>query len=232
MGPAYTHPLWPGSAHRVRLTRPFFICVTETTNEHYIMLNPGHSPNTRYSADPESPVVDLSWKQVQTFCGMLSQREGATYRLPTEAEWEYVCRAGMLSPQRFSFGSDYERLPEYAWYGRSRDRASRVAVLRPNAWGVYDMHGNVLELVSDWFSNANYTPAATEEIQVDPRGPKSGLNHTLRGGNWYKLDIRGCECGARYPWPLITFSFRSDAPNLRETIGFRIVRDVEGADEE
>lgn len=227
MGPAYTHSLWPHAAHRVRLTRPFYVCATETTNDQYALLNAGHTPNARFSPEGECPVVDLGWDQIQTFCRELSRRESAVYRLPTEAEWEYVCRAGTPSPHRFCFGDDVERLAQYSWYSRSRDRAAPVAMLKANAWGLYDIHGNVLELVNDWFSNDAYKETAERTVAVDPQGPSTGLNHTLRGGDWYMKDVRGCECGFRLPWPPISVRWREGEPRLRETIGFRLVREME-----
>lgn len=224
MGPAYAHPLRPQSARTVQLSRSFYICVTETTNEQYAILNPSHKPHAQFSPDWEAPVVGLTWDQIQVFCKQLSDREDVVYRLPTEAEWEYVCRAGLPSPHRYSFGDDVDQLSQYAWHGRSRPCASPVALLRPNAWGVYDMHGNAFELVQDWFTE--YRKSTVETVTVDPVGPKHGLNHTLRGGEWYMQDVRGCECGFRYPWPLIAINIESGRPQLRETIGFRIVREV------
>ncbi len=229
MGPAYFHPMRPQPAHKVRLTRAFYMCATETTNEQYAILNRGHKPSRRFSPDWEAPVVDLNWDQIQAFCKGLSAREGAVYRLPTEAEWEYVCRAGMPSPHRYCFGDDVEQLSRYAWYGRSRPCASPVALLRSNAWGAYDMHGNVLELVQDWF--ADYEASAASTVLVDPTGPTHGLMHMLRGGEWWMYDVRGCECGFRYPWPLIALNLNPDRPELRETVGFRVVREIEAGDE-
>jgi len=227
MGPAYYHPLSPQRAHNVHLTQPFYICVTETTNEQYAVLDPDHKPNARFSPDPESPVVGLNWEQIQKFCSSLSGREGAVYRLPTEAEWEYVCRAGSPSPNAYCFGDDVAQLSNYAWHGRSRPCASPAALLKPNAWGVYDMHGNALELVQDWF--VSYDAYGANSMTVDPTGPKSSLNHTLRGGEWFREDLRGCECGFRMPWPLVAINFEPGRPQLRDTIGFRIVREIESA---
>jgi formylglycine-generating enzyme required for sulfatase activity len=224
MGPPVQDPLWVSRSHVVRLTQPFYVCVTETTNEQYAELYPDHQPDARFSPDGESPVVGLSWEKVQEFCQELSRREGVKYRLPTEAEWEYVCRAGMPSPHKYCFGDDEALLPEYAWYARRRMSAAPVALLKPNAWGVYDMHGNVLEIVGDWF-NTDYG-AGNEALLIDPSGPSSGFNHTLRGGEWYIEDLRGCECAFRLSWPLFWFHFKPSAPPLSRTIGFRLVREV------
>jgi len=225
MGPPRQHPLWPNRAHQVRLTRPLYICITETTNAHFATLYPNHQPNARFSPHRDGPVVGLNWDEIQTFCEDLSEREEASYRLPTEAEWEYVCRAGMPSPHLFCFGDSVERLSEYAWYGGRRNAAAPVALLKPNAWGVYDMHGNVLEVVGDWF--ARDYGAGDKAVLIDPKGPPSSMNHTLRGGEWYLKDVRGCECGFRLPWPLFAFRIDPNTPQFKDTIGFRIVRDVE-----
>jgi len=226
MGPPYQHPLWPKAAHRVRLTQPFYICVTETTNEQCAALHHEHRRQSRFSPDPDSPAVGLSWDEIQAFCSDLSDREHATYRLPTEAEWEYVCRAGMPSPHKFCFGDDVDLLPEYAWCCQRWKAAAPVALLRPNEWGVYDMHGNAMEVVQDWFS-VDYNGAEPDVVAVDPRGPASGTNHTLRGGDWYALDVLGCECAFRYPWPLLDLGLPlTDTPRLGELTGFRLVREA------
>jgi formylglycine-generating enzyme required for sulfatase activity len=228
MGPPYQNAMWTHESHPVRLTLPFFICVTETTNEQYGASRPGHQPEPRFSPDPECPVAGLSWDDVQAFCRDLSDREGAVYRLPTEAEWEYVCRAGMPSPHLFCFGDDFSILPEYAWCGQRRMSAAPVALLKPNGWGVYDMHGNALELVQDWFST-DFNGARADVVAVDPKGPSDGFNHTLRGGNWSSRDVLACECGFRFPWPFLDLSFWTDIPRLRQTIGFRVVRECKTA---
>lgn len=226
MGPPYQNALWMREAHAVRVTQPFYICATETTNEQYALLRQGYKPESRFSPDPESPAVDLSWDDVQAFCRDLSDREGAVYRLPTEAEWEYVCRAGMPSPHEFCFGDDINLLAEYAWYGKHQSSAAPVALLKPNAWGVYDMHGNAMEVVQDWFSS-DFNGAQTAVVAVDPEGPSDGFNHTLRGGNWYAADVRGCGCSFRYPWPFLDIRLSGNIPRLRQTIGFRIVREAD-----
>jgi formylglycine-generating enzyme required for sulfatase activity len=228
MGPQHWRILWTHEPHAVQLTRPFYICVTETTNEQYAVLRPDHKPEPRFSPAPESPVVDLSWDDVQAFCRDLSEREGTVYRLPTEAEWEYVCRAGMPSPHLFCFGDDISLLPEYGWCGGQRTSAAPVALLKPNAWGVYDMHGNAMELVQNWFSS-DYNGARADVVAVDPKGPSDGFNHTLRGGTWYNTDVDICECAFRWPWPWLDLSFSANDPRLRQMIGFRIVRECETA---
>jgi formylglycine-generating enzyme required for sulfatase activity len=125
-------------------------------------------------------VENVSWDDAVEFCRKLSQASGKTVRLPTEAQWEYACRAG--SKTRFSYGDDpdYSKLGDYAWYtANSESKTHPVGQKRPNEWGLYDMHGNVWQWCSDWYAdsyaNANNT---------DPQGPDSGSVRVLRGGGW------------------------------------------------
>lgn len=143
-------------AHKVRITSPFYAAATEVTNAQYEVFDPAHKKlrgvrlagNLVTSADDE-PVVAVSWHEANAFCKWLSKKEGRIYRLPSEAEWEYACRAG--SADRFCFGNDERRLADYAWFARnSKKQASAVAGRKPNAWGLYDMHGNVQEWCLDW----------------------------------------------------------------------------------
>ena len=125
----------------------------------------------------------VSWDDATTFCRKLSQRDGRTYRLPTEAEWEYACRAGAQT--MYGFGDDDKRLGEYGWYDENalnvdQKYAHRVAQKKPNAWELYDMHGNLYEWCQDWFAEDYYRESPSQ----DPRGPSSGSSRVLRGGSW------------------------------------------------
>jgi len=130
---------------------------------------------------------------------------GKTVRLPTEAEWEYACRAG--SKTRFCFGNADKGLASYTWYSKNSDkRTHAVGKKKPNAWGLYDMHGNVWEWCADRYADsyANAKP-------VDPKGPKSGSYRVLRGGSWKGLPVL-CRPACRrkfepYDW-LINLGFR------------------------
>ena len=121
----------------------------------------------------------VSWDDVIAFCTRLSANEGVTYRLPTEAEWEYACRAG--STTRYSLGDDEASLGEVAWYnGNSGGKTHPVKHLRPNAWGLYDMHGNVWEWCWDRYGAAYYKRSPVD----DPSGLDRALPRMLRGGSW------------------------------------------------
>jgi formylglycine-generating enzyme required for sulfatase activity len=142
----------------------------------------------------QNAASSISWDDATEFCRRLSQREGRTYRLPTEAEWEYACRAGTMT--RFHFGDDESRLGEYAWFDGNADSigedyAHRVGQKKPNPFGLYDMHGNVYEWCGDWFG-----PYASDPLR-DPRGPSSGSSRVLRGGSWY-YDPSFVRCAFRY----------------------------------
>jgi formylglycine-generating enzyme required for sulfatase activity len=127
----------------------------------------------------EHPVVCVSWMDAKAFCTWLGQKTGKTCRLPTEAQWEYACRAG--STGKWCFGDNEGGLTEYAWYeGNSNDRTHPVGRKNPNSWGLYDMHGNVWEWCEDWYAGEYYRHSPRE----DPTGPAIGRDRVLRGGTW------------------------------------------------
>ncbi len=126
-----------------------------------------------------NPVESMSWEDCRQFCDMLNARPrpaGGRFRLPTEAQCEYACRAG--SRTRYSFGDNESVLGEYAWHDSSETHP--VGKKKPNAWGLYDMHGNVWELCQDWYDGGYYAHSPTD----DPPGPATGPNHVSRGGGW------------------------------------------------
>lgn len=159
--------------HPVRITRPYLIGVTEVTQAQWAALMPDNPSRCR---GDDLPVTNITWLEATEFCRRLSVKEGRIYRLPTEAEWEYACRAGTSTA--FSFGDSAAALDAFAWFNRNaRGVPQRVATKKANPWGLYDMHGNVREWCSDWFS-FRY-PAG---VQVDPAGPDSGSERVRRGG--------------------------------------------------
>lgn len=166
--------------HRVRLSRPLYIGTTEVTNEQYERFDPEHRVfrgQRGLSAADDEPVTFVSWHDAVRFCGWLSEREGKPYRLPTEAEWEYACRAG--TDTAYSTG---ETLPEP--YCRQQEETGNpkpvpltVGTTPPNAFGLHDMHGNVEEWCHDWYGP--YTPGE----QTDPVGYEDGEFKVTRGGS-------------------------------------------------
>ena len=176
--------------HRVRISKAFYMGKYEVTQSQYEAVM-GANPSSYKGADRAShPVEKVSWKNAVEFCLRLSQKEKKTYRLPTEAEWEYACRAGTQT--KYGFGAREADLADYAWYGNnSESKTHPVGLKKPNAWGLYDMHGNVWEWCSDWYGEyprGNVT---------DPAGAQSGEGRVRRGGGWGN-SARGCRSANRY----------------------------------
>ena len=143
------------------------------SDDHYKkldLLNP---------AREQTPIVGISWKDAKAYCDWLSKKSGKKYRLPTEAEWEYACRAGTTT--KWSFGDDKSKLKEYAWYNEnSNSKTHEVGLKKPNPWGLYDMHGNVREWCEDdWEDNHNSTPRDGSAHEN-----KNTKRKVLRGGSW------------------------------------------------
>ena len=148
----------------------------------------------------KNPAIGMTWHNAMTFCRWLSGKTGRKYRLPTEAEWEYACRAGSTGGSRTAptgFGNDPNQLKDYVWYKADSDgEPHEVARKKPNGWGLYDMLGNVREWVYDFYNSTAYTEVANKNLVVNPTGPKSGKVHTTRGGA-YDSSIEELRCAAR-----------------------------------
>ena len=179
------------------------------------------------------PAMGMTWHNAMTFCRWLSMKTGKKYRLPTEAEWEYACRAGTTNI--FGVGNDPSGLKDFAWYEANADSETNpVGKKKPNAWGLYDMSGNVREWVYDFYSPTAYKEAAKKNPAVNPKGPKTGKVHAARGGD-YSSSVEELRCAAR------TFEeewWRSGDPQIPKSIwwlpemdfiGFRVARSVETA---
>jgi formylglycine-generating enzyme required for sulfatase activity len=178
-----------GPQFQVNLTKGFWMAKTEVTQKEYQDLM-GSNPSG-FTRDLRRPVERVNWQEAMDYCVKLTLREqqaghlppGQVYRLPTEAEWEYACRAGTTT--RFSFGNDPKGglLSRYAWHQRNGKNTTHPAgQKRPNAWGLHDMHGNVWEWCLDWYSSY-------PEGQVsDPKGPPQGIKRVARGGCWNNPD--------------------------------------------
>jgi Tol biopolymer transport system component/formylglycine-generating enzyme required for sulfatase activity len=176
-----------GPAHQVTLTKGYYLAKTELTQGQWqsVMSTSPWSGQSRVQANPNNPAVYVSWSDIQALVHVLNQAAGdSLYRLPTEAEWEYACRAGTTTT--WSFGDDERQLGEYAWYSANAwdvglHYAQAVGAKRPNPWGLFDMHGNVWEWVQDWFGT--YAGGAV----TDPSGPETGSNRVDRGGGFAYL---------------------------------------------
>ncbi len=207
--------------HEVTLT-PFYIGKYAVTQAQWRVVAGWPKVNQDLAADPshfngnDRPVEQVSWEDAVEFCERLSKKTGKTYRLPTEAQWEYACRAGTATP--FAFGETIT--PEFVNYngqypygkapkGEHRRKTVPVGSLRiPNAWGLYDMHGNVWEWCQDW-----YGPYRAEPV-TDPHGPSEGTNRVLRGGSWNYV---GDYCRSAFRNIYAEPGFRDDS------LGFRVV---------
>ncbi len=173
--------------HRVTLTRGYWMQTTEVTQAQWKAVM-GSNPSN-FKGD-SLPVEKVSWDDIQDFIRKLNQRmDKITYSLPTEAQWEYAARAG--SSSRFCFGDSDSQLGSYAWYdGNSGSKTHPVGQKSPNAWGLYDMHGNVWEWSQDWYGD--YPSGSVS----DPTGPSSGTLRVLRGGSWFNF-ARICRSAGR-----------------------------------
>ncbi len=177
--------------HRVTLTQGFHMQTTEVTQGQWKAIM-GSNPSHFSSCGSDCPVEKVSWNDVQEFIRKLNQQaNGARYRLPTEAEWEYACRAG--SDTAYCFGNNSGDLGGYAWYySNSEKKTHPVARKQPNAWGLYDMHGNVWEWCQDWYDKSYYDKSPS----TDPEGPSSRAFRVLRGGCW-NSDAGSCRSAVR-----------------------------------
>jgi formylglycine-generating enzyme required for sulfatase activity len=199
-------------AHKVKITQPFYLGKYEVTQEQWEAVM-GHNPSQ--FKGPNNPVERVSWHDCQTFLAKLNEKlgaDGGEFSLPTEAQWEYACRAGTTT--QYSFGDDFSGIGDYAWCGgNSEGMPHPVGQKKPNAWGLHDMHGNVLEFCADWFSDDYYRNSPAE----DPAGPDSGRDRMSRGGSWSLVDPAKfrCACRGSYP-PVYRSRYR----------GFRVARTI------
>jgi formylglycine-generating enzyme required for sulfatase activity len=212
--------------HLVTISRPFYLGVYTVTQSEYMQI--ARENPSDFSGGGRLPVENVSWFDAVAFCNTLSQKEGLPpfyeikgqmvevpdwngpgYRLPTEAEWEFACRAGTTT--RFFFGGDEGALGEYAWYSaNSNGRTHPVGEKKPNTFGLFDMHGNVWEWCWDGYAADYYQKSPAD----DPRGPDQSVDRVFRGGSW-DLDSRYSRSANR----------RGNTPTyLYNNLGFRVAR--------
>ena len=214
-------PKFPDAApeHFVRITRPFFMGACEVTRGQYESITGKYVPGGRQGSQlGDEPAYRITWDNAQMFCRILSQREGSAYRLPTEAEWEYACRAGTTTGSYIRSGDPKELScicykPE-ATVGREkhtpRYHPEPVGTFPPNPFGLFDMAGNVSEWCQDWYAKDYYASSPTD----DPQGPLSGTMHVRRGGS-YETGRLGCR------------SYYRVSPEGTGGAGFRIVLPID-----
>ena len=212
-----------GPQHEVEITKPFYLGIHPVTQEQYATVmgkNPAHFTKDE-GGGPSHPVEQVSWEDAVEFCHKLSEkpeekRLGRMYRLPTEAEWEYACRGGAPSARPVHFGDSLSSAQanfngNYPYGGESKgqylERTTAVGSYKANAFGLFDMHGNVWEWCADWFRDY------PRKSLKDPAGPATGTHRVLRGGSWSYF---GHDCRS---------AFRDyDDPGYRShSVGFRVV---------
>ena len=184
--------------HKVTITNSFYMGKTEVTQMQWFTVmgfNPSHfqeeadCPHNHKIIDgvrlcPNRPVENVKFIKVQDFLNLLNSKSSKTYRLPTEAEWEYSARAGNEST--YIHGDSVVNIGDYAWFSDNVAEGPKdVATKKPNDFGLYDMSGNVWEWVSDWYDDRYYNRSPRR----NPTGPKKGTNKVIRGGSWYSPDF-------------------------------------------
>ncbi|MGD9320242.1 MAG: formylglycine-generating enzyme family protein [Desulfobacteraceae bacterium] len=211
--------------HQVSITKPFYMQATEVTLKQWrALMGKRFFGLFKRRGKGNKPIVKVSWFDCVDFIKKLNALNEGIYRLPTEAEWEYASRAG--SQEAYSWGNDIDcekamysnntvKSEECVDYVKSRglatDSPAPVKSYPPNAWGLYDMHGNVWEWVQDWYGG--YPPTAV----VDPQGVETGTERVRRGGSWFKYG-RACRSANR------NFAHPATKHN---TLGFRVVKEVQ-----
>jgi len=200
------------SQHEVTISQDYYLGVYEVTQAQYkkvmgenpsefqsnklAMLHPQTGQLAKEIDSSNHPVEMVSWQDAVKFCQRLSElpeekQAGRVYRLPTEAEWEYACRAG--SKTAFSFGVGVKSLSDHAWYRENSNLQTHpVGEKKPNAWGLHDMHGNVGEWCSDWYGEY---PIG---LATDPVGPVEGSYRVHRGGSWFFPEAARCRSACRF----------------------------------
>jgi sulfatase modifying factor 1 len=191
--------------HKVTLTKGFYMGVFTVTQEEWQTVM-GNNPS-ELNGEKKLPVERVSWEACQEFIKKLWEKDKKPYRLPTEAEWEYACRAGTTTPFHFgeNLSTDQANSVGDGKKGVNRMKTTPVGSFPANAWGLHDMHGNVFQWCQDWYADYPQNEA------VDPQGPKTGTSRVLRGGSWqdgpgtcrsaFRAEmpprISSCRCGIR-----------------------------------
>ncbi len=196
------------------------IADNQLKKEEGVNWRDGVSGKVRPQSEENHPVLHVSWYDAVAYCNWMTAKTGKTYRLPTEAEREYACRAGTTTP--FNTGESLTAVQSnnsgnYPYNNKSkrvfRENTVSVSSFAPNAWGLYNMHGNVYECCSDWFGDKYYEECKSKGIVENPPGPETGLLRVIRGGSWMNY-ARACRSAYR-------IGFIPDYGN--SLVGFRLV---------
>lgn len=209
--------------HKVIISQSFEAQLRVVSQSEYFLImgsNPSYFKNREFCPNdfirinntllcPNNPVEQVSWDDAQNFIAKLNETDtDYLYRLPTEAELEYVIRAG--SQTAYWFGNDASQLGNYAWYSKNSEGMTHAVDSKAvNPWGIYNAHGNVWQWTSDWYGKYSASP-----LQVDPGGPLQGTYRVIRGGGWYRdaIELRSA------------FRFYVDPSSHYFSVGFRMVR--------
>jgi sulfatase modifying factor 1 len=210
--------------HKVKISKAFYMQTTEVTQGQWkaVMETEPWKGEDDIKEGANYPAIYISWDDAVAYCKKLSEKEGKTYRLPTEAEWEYACRAGTKTT--WSFGDDEKVLGDYAWYFDNvffdelrriqlEKYAHQVGLKKPNAFGLYDMHGNVWEWCHDYYEEDYYIQSPKQ----NPTGPASGSHRVSRGGSWVNSGT----------YTRSAFRKSVDADARTNQYGFRLVRELD-----
>ena len=204
--------------HKVAISKAFYMQTTEVTQGQWkeVMGTEPWKGKQYVKEGPNNAATYVSWNDAVAYCKKLSEKESKTYRLPTEAEWEYACRAG--TETAWSFGDDEKALGDYAWYRENawdidEKYAHHVGLKKSNAFGLYDMHGNAWEWCQDYYEKDYYK----QSPEQNPMGPTRGSFRVVRGGSWNNY-ARGTRSALRN-WFDADFRFNNR--------GFRLVRELD-----
>ena len=207
-----------GPRHEVTITRPFYMGVCDVTQGQFALMMGWNASQFR---DPNNPVEFVTWKDAAAFCKAVSESTGLSVRLPTEAEWEYACRAGSATPfntgdtisvEQANYDGDY--VYGEGVTGKCLRQTTPAGSYKPNAFGLCDMHGNVWQWCSDWYDDDYYANSP----KTDPAGPKKGEFRVMRGGSWF-VNPWSCRSAFRGTYRPVHGNF---------AIGFRVVCEVAG----
>lgn len=211
-----------GPAHHVKITKPFYMAKFEVTQKQYKTVFGENTvwANKEFKFKGDNlPVENAKWLEVERFLKKMSEQTGQKLRFPTEAEWEFACRAGTETPfytgkTISSDGANYEASRVYGIgeKGLNMEKTVDVGSYKPNPFGLYDMHGNVWEWCNDWYGKTYYTESVTD----DPPGPVSGKERVVRGGSW-KNWPKNCRSADRQSL---------DPDKERDNIGIRPVLEL------